>query len=108
MAGRFGKQKGLPICWQAALSSNAEMEFFYRLKGSGFILSLLYVQPDIRFAAAVAADGMTFGFAFTFSHDMGCNVGCFVFFQGAGNDHFGLVPAVFTCTHLFELFLWHK
>jgi hypothetical protein len=96
--GNLGNKKGrLPLCRQP----------FFHLKGLGFIQPLLDVQPDIRLTAAVAADGMTFGFAFTFSHDTRRRFGCFLFFQGAGNDHFGLVAAVFTFTHLFELFLWH-
>jgi hypothetical protein len=80
---------------------------FCRLKGSSIIQPQLYVQPDIRLATAVAADGMPFGFAFTFSHDMGRYIGCFFFFQGTGNDHFGFVTAVLTFTHLLESFLSH-
>jgi hypothetical protein len=97
--GNLGNKKGrLPLCRQP----------FFHLKGLGFIQPLLDVQPDIRLTAAVAADGMTFGFAFTFSHDTRRRFGCFLFFQGAGDNHFGFVAAVFALAYLLEFLFRHE
>jgi hypothetical protein len=61
-------RKGLPVALTGSpIFKRFKCEFLS--PESGFNPSLSDVQPDIRLAAAVAADGMTFGFPFTFSHD---------------------------------------
>jgi hypothetical protein len=68
--GELGKTKGRPSVAGSPFSS-VILDMYGRLKRSGFNQQHLYVEPNVRLTPAVAADGMTFRFAFTFSHDMG-------------------------------------
>jgi hypothetical protein len=72
--------------------------------------SILYIQPDVRLAAAVAAHGMAARFARFLGHDVRfqAGIGRLFFRQGAGNFHFGFIAAVFTSAHLFEFLLRHE
>jgi hypothetical protein len=72
--------------------------------------SILYIQPDIRLAAAVAAHGMAARFARFLGHDVRfqAGIGRLFFRQGAGNLHLGFVAAVFASADLFKFFLCHE
>lgn len=76
-----GNGQGRPFVGRQPRLQTLHADTRSRLKWPGFNQPLSDVQPDVRLAAAVAADGMALRFAFAFGNDTGCRSDRLLFFQ---------------------------